>query len=156
MLFMAIAIRPGTADDQEVLARLRFQMDAEENESSASFSEFATVFTGWLGRHGNAWHSFIAEEGGRSVGMLWLAEVPRMPRPTDPSPPAVGYVTAFFVEPRYRNQGVGSALLAAMNDAVDQLPYETLIVWPGEKSASAYLRAGFRLPEELLERVLDC
>lgn len=61
----------------------------------------------------------------------------------DLSPPPIGYVTAFFVEERYRNADVGRALLAAMNSAADQLPFDTLIVWPSERAASAYPRVGF-------------
>jgi hypothetical protein len=47
---------------------------------------------------------------------------------------------------------VGAALLAAINPFLDQLPYDTLIVNLGERSASAYLRAGFRPPEGRLEQ----
>jgi hypothetical protein len=39
-----------------------------------------------------------------------------------------------------------------MNAAADQLPCDTLVVWPGERSAPLYRRAGFGPPEELLER----
>jgi hypothetical protein len=39
-----------------------------------------------------------------------------------------------------------------MNAAADQLPYDTLVVWPSERSASAYHRADFHPPKELLER----
>ena len=155
-VLVAITIRAGSVDDRLAVAHLRYRMDAADTGPSGSPADFAAAFERWLDRQGDAWHCFVAEDGGHLIGMLWLAKVPRMPRPSDPSPAPIGYVTAFFVEERYRNAGVGRALLAAMNAAADQLPCDTLVVWPGERSASIYQRAGFHLPEELLERpVLD-
>lgn len=155
-MLVAITVRAGTVDDNRAVADLRYRMDAEQNGPACSPTDFAATFERWLDRHADTWQSFVAEDDERIIGMLWLAYVPRMPRPSDPSPAPIGYVTAFFVEEPYRNAGVGGALLAAMNAVVDRLPYDTLIVWPGERSAAVYQRAGFHLPEEILERpVLD-
>jgi GNAT superfamily N-acetyltransferase len=155
-VLMAITIRAGSVDDNLAVAHLRYRMDAEDTGPSGSPVDFTAAFERWLDRQGDAWQSFVAEDDGQLVGMLWLAKVPRMPRPSDPSPAPIGYVTAFFVEERYRDAGVGQALLAVMNAAADQLPCDTLVVWPGERSASIYRRAGFQRPEELLERpILD-
>jgi GNAT superfamily N-acetyltransferase len=151
---MAITIRTGRPDDTRALADLRYRMDAEDAEPPGSPTDFAAHFEQWLDRHGEAWQSFVAEDDGHLIGMLWLAQVPRMPRPGNPSPAPIGYVTAFFVEERHRNAGVGRALLAAMNTAADELPCDTLIVWPGRRSASLYQRTGFRRPEELLEHTI--
>jgi GNAT superfamily N-acetyltransferase len=151
---MAVTIRPGRVDDALALADLRYRMDAEDADTSGSAADFAAAFEQWLDRDGETWQSVVAEDDDHLVGMLWLAPVPRMPRPGNPSPAPIGYVTAFFVEERHRNVGVGQALLAAMNAAADQLPYDTLIVWPSERSASLYQRMGFHPPEELLERSL--
>jgi GNAT superfamily N-acetyltransferase len=151
-VLVAITVRAGTVDDHRAVVSLRYRMDTEDNSRSSSPADFAAIFDQWLDRHGDAWEFFVAEDDGHLIGMLWLAKVPRMPRPSDPSPSPIGYVTAFLVEEGHRNAGVGRALLAAMNSAADQLPYETLIVWPSERAASAYHRAGFHLPEELFER----
>ena len=151
-VLVAITVRAGTVDDSRAVASLRYRMDAEDNGPSGSFVDFAAAFDRWLSRHRDAWGFFVAEDDGCVIGMLWLGTVPRMPRPSNPSPSPIGYVTAFFVEERYRNAGVGGALLAAMNSAADQLPCDTLVVWPSERSASAYQRAGFHPPEDLLER----
>jgi GNAT superfamily N-acetyltransferase len=151
-VLVAITVRVGSVDDHRAVASLRYRMDAEVDSPSGSPADFAAVFDHWLDRHGDAWDFFVAEDDGHVIGMLWLAKVPRMPRPSNPSPAPIGYVTAFFVEERYRNAGVGGALLAAMNSVADELPYETLVVWPSERGASAYHRADFHSSEELLER----
>jgi GNAT superfamily N-acetyltransferase len=151
-VLVAITVRAGTVDDHREVASLRYRMDTEDDSPSGSPADFAATFDQWLDRHGDAWEFFVAEDDGHLIGMLWLAKVPRIPRPSNPCQPPIGYVTAFFVEERYRNVGVGQALLTAMNSAADQLPYETLVVWPSERAASAYHRAGFHPPEELFER----
>lgn len=151
---MAITVRAGTAADYPAFAALRYHMDCERGWPAAAPTDFAATLERWLNRYGEAWHSFIAEDDGEPIGMIWLADVSRMPRPSDPSPDPIGYVTAFFVHERYRNMGVGEALLRAMNTAADERPYDTLIVWPSDRSVTAYQRAGFNPSEELRERAI--
>jgi GNAT superfamily N-acetyltransferase len=149
-----INVRQGSIGDVEALGLLRYRMDLEQNGQSMALAEFQTVFRDWFDRHEQEWLPFLAEDAARPVGVLCLGLVPRLPRPSDPAPAVIGYVTFFYVEPSHRNHRVGARLLQAVNDFADAAPFDTLVVWPGERSASAYLRAGFRAPTELLERTI--
>jgi GNAT superfamily N-acetyltransferase len=152
---VTISVRQGSIGDVEALGLLRYRMDLEQNGQSIALSEFQTVFRDWFDRHKQDWLPFVAEDAAQPVGVLWLGLVPRLPRPSDPAPALSGYVTFFYVEPSHRNHGVGARLMRTVNDFADAAPFDTLVVWPGERSASAYLRAGFRAPTELLERVIQ-
>ncbi|MFJ8584119.1 hypothetical protein ACIRD2_05615 [Streptomyces sp. NPDC093595] len=57
--------------------------------------------------------------------------------------------------PPPRDQGAGSALLAALNQHCRSSGFDTPIVRPAERSGSLWKRSGFRPPDELLERPLD-
>jgi GNAT superfamily N-acetyltransferase len=151
---VTISVRQGSIGDVETLGLLRYRMDVEQNGQSMALSEFQTVFRDWFDRREQEWLPFLAEDAAQPVGALWLGRFPRLPRPSDPAPAVIGYVTFFYVEPSHRNHGVGARLLRAVNDFADAAPFDTLVVWPGERSASAYRRAGFRVPTELLERAI--
>lgn len=67
----------------------------------------------------------------------------------------VGYVTNFYVTPSQRNKGAGSVLLEALKQHSRSVGFDTLIVWPSERSSPLWQRSGFQRPEELLELPLD-
>ncbi|GAA2593183.1 GNAT family N-acetyltransferase [Streptomyces tubercidicus] len=77
-----------------------------------------------------------------------------MPDPYSDNTP-VGYVTNFYVTPSQRNRGAGSALLEAMKQHSRSAGFDTLIVWPSQRSSPLWQRSGFQPPEELLELPLD-
>src|SRR5262245_49856047 len=87
----------------------------------------------------------------RVIGTIWLERVERVPRPGEPNPQPIGYVTFTFVESAHRNAGVGAALLAALATYAREHDFETLIVWPSDASVRLYERAGFLPPVELRE-----
>lgn len=49
----------------------------------------------------------------------------------------------------------GSALLEALKQHARSAGFDTLIVWPSERSSPLWQRSGFQPPEELLELPLD-
>jgi GNAT superfamily N-acetyltransferase len=60
-------------------------------------------------------------------------------------------VTNFYVVPAHRDRGYGTALLEALRLHARDQGMSVLIVWPSERSAPLYRRAGFGPPVELLE-----
>jgi GNAT superfamily N-acetyltransferase len=99
---------------------------------------------------GGRWLAWVGEEDGEVCGHVFLHLVERVPEPHEANTP-VGYVTNFYVVPAWRNRGYGTALLAALRRHADAQGMSVLIVWPSERSAPLYRRAGFRPSEELLE-----
>ncbi|MEU6764091.1 GNAT family N-acetyltransferase [Streptomyces sp. NPDC046853] len=65
-----------------------------------------------------------------------------------------GYATNFYVTPSQRDQGTGSALLKALKQYARSAGFNTLIVWPSERSSPLWQRSGFQ-PAEVLELPLD-
>ncbi|MEU8785389.1 GNAT family N-acetyltransferase [Streptomyces sp. NPDC048637] len=100
------------------------------------------------------WLAWVVETGGIIRGHVFLCQVERMPDPYSDNTP-VGYVTNFYVTPSQRNKGAGSVLLGALKQHARSAGFDTLIVWPSERSSPLWQRSGFQLPEELLELPLD-
>jgi ribosomal protein S18 acetylase RimI-like enzyme len=80
--------------------------------------------------------------------------VEKVPAPGEQSD-ELGYVTNTYVTPAYRNQGLGRALLNALEHYARDQRMDTLIVWPSQRSVSLYRRAGFSSPAELLELPIE-
>ncbi|MEU7281735.1 GNAT family N-acetyltransferase [Streptomyces sp. NPDC045431] len=100
------------------------------------------------------WLAWVAESGGEIRGHVFLSLVERLPEPYHDNLP-IGYVTNFYVTPSQRNKGAGSALLEALKQHCRSAGFDTLIVWPSERSSTLWRRSGFQPPEELLELPLD-
>jgi len=56
--------------------------------------------------------------------------------------------------PKYRNKGVGSALIERVKDWCSEQNAEELIVWLSEQSVSFYKRAGFKCKNDVMEILL--
>ncbi|GAA2073778.1 GNAT family N-acetyltransferase [Actinomadura alba] len=144
--------RPQPAD-APALAELRWAFKREDDEGPP---HGAVLPTGeaerWIRDRlgGGRWLARVAEADGEIRGHVFLHLVERMPDPYGESAP-IGYTTNFYVMPGRRNQGIGSALLQALDEYARRMALDTLIVWPGERSASLYRRSGCHTPGELLE-----
>jgi GNAT superfamily N-acetyltransferase len=151
-------VRQARTADAPVLARLRWAFKQEDYEGEGEQGEPAAPARsvadaeGWLReRLGNGrWLAWVVESGGETCGHVFLQLVERIPEPYEDNTP-VGYVTNFYVVPSQRNRGVGTALLEALRQHARSRGIEVLIVWPSERSAPLYRRAGFRPSAELLE-----
>ena len=127
------------------LALMRWRMHAEEETAAedresfvARFGEFAE-----LAIESPSWRIWVAEADAKLIGNIWLQLVPHVPRPTKEHPPVLGYLTNVYVEPPYRNAGLGSRMLHEMAAWSREHSVAEVIVWPSERSYDYYRREGF-------------
>ncbi|HET9369615.1 MAG TPA: GNAT family N-acetyltransferase, partial [Vicinamibacterales bacterium] len=67
-------------------------------------------------------------------------------------PERLGYVSSVYVQPKWRNRGIGAALLAACVRACEDAEVDAVILWPTPQSRTLYERAGFAVRGDLFER----
>jgi GNAT superfamily N-acetyltransferase len=79
--------------------------------------------------------------------MASMLEYRRMPRPGRPDS-RWGYVGNMFVREHLRNQGIGSALLAAIIAESRARGYARLVLSPTATAVPFYRRAGFIVPDD--------
>jgi GNAT superfamily N-acetyltransferase len=145
-------IRLATVDDAAALALLRWRFQVEDDEGIQRDEHvFVADCERWLrDRLTGDWLVWVADVGGEICGHVFLGRVEKVPKPSGGAD-ELGYVTNFYVIPQWRNHGVGRALLDQMREYARGRDLDTLIVWPSERSAPLYIRAGFQPPLELLE-----
>jgi GNAT superfamily N-acetyltransferase len=139
-------------EDIPELARLRYELYAEQEDGVVEpadgyrerFAPFATQALA-----SQDWRAWVARDGDRLVGAMWLQTVHRVPVPGKRAGP-IGYLTNVYVEPGYRDVGVGAGLLAGVTAWCRQERFSAVIVWPTERSRPFYGRAGFTRPDEPL------
>jgi GNAT superfamily N-acetyltransferase len=149
----APALRPAVPADAGALARLRFAFRADLDPAAEPESEFLARCTGWMALRlvpGGAWRCWVAGEA-EPVGTVWLQLIEKLPNPVA-EPEWHGYVSSLFVRPDARGAGLGSRLLAAALAECDRRGCDAVLLWPTPRSRSLYLRHGFALREDLLER----
>jgi GNAT superfamily N-acetyltransferase len=143
---MSWTIRDATSADADELARLRWQMTAEEGDAAQSLDEFRPRFVDAFARFAasGSWTIFVAADSasGPLIGCLWVKRIERVPRPNRDAT-VMGYVTNVYVEPAHRNRGVGARLLAAARDVAERERMAELFVWPSDDAVSLYRRAGY-------------
>jgi len=79
--------------------------------------------------------------------------VPRVPQPGRGEPQPLAYVTNVYVEPAYRNDGLGGRLLDLAIETSRTEGFSLVMLWPNDRSTSFYERAGFERGRDPL--VLD-
>nr|AGE11886.1 acetyltransferase [Streptomyces sp. NRRL F-4415] len=146
-------VRPARSSDARPLAELRWTFKQEDHEGrppapARPLEEAEQWIRARLGD--GRWLAWVVETGGSVCGHVFLCPVERMPDPYRDNTP-IGYVTNFYVTPSQRNKGAGSALLEALKEHSRTAGFDTLIVWPSERSSPLWQRSGFRPPDELLE-----
>jgi GNAT superfamily N-acetyltransferase len=148
------AVRRARPADAPALAELRWRFK-QEDEGLREAPDAARMLHRteiWIRNRltGGRWLAWVAQTAEAIHGHVFLQPVERMPDPGgDPAP--IGYVTNFYVTPGHRDRGIGTALVRALIDHARAEAFDTLIVWPSERSATLYQRTGFRTPDELLE-----
>jgi GNAT superfamily N-acetyltransferase len=139
-----VAIRRAGPQDALALMTLRAAW-----RGTAVSEDFASQFVPWFEREGSQRWWWLAEDPtGTGVGMVNLKLFERMPIP-DRSAGRWGYLANLFVQPAYRNEGVGSRLLAALLANSQDEGLVRVVLSPTEQSVPLYRRAGF-LPADML------
>jgi GNAT superfamily N-acetyltransferase len=154
---LGIVVRRAALEDADELARLRWDFSPDEAAAwGGELDAFREQFARFAERAftGGSWAVWIAEDGGRLVGNLWVQRVDKVPRPGRFGQ-GWGYVTNVYVEEAVRDRGVGSRLLAAAVAWARREQLELLLVWPSERSIPFYRRAGFAPSPEALELPLE-
>lgn len=149
-------VRPGERRDVPALARLRYEFRAGQDAPIESEADFLARCTGWMTARlvpGGSWRCWLAEAAGRAVGTVWLQRIEKLPNPVA-EPESHGYVSSLYVVPSSRGAGLGSRLLGACLEACQAQEMDAVILWPTARSRSLYLRLGFAVREDLLERRL--
>jgi GNAT superfamily N-acetyltransferase len=149
-------VRPGERRDVPALARLRYEFRAGQDPPIESEADFLARCTGWMTARlvpGGSWRCWLAEAAGRAVGTVWLQRIEKLPNPVAEAE-SHGYVSSLYVVPSSRGAGLGSRLLGACLEACQAQEMDAVILWPTARSRSLYLRLGFAVREDLLERRL--
>jgi GNAT superfamily N-acetyltransferase len=151
-----VAVRRATLDDAPALALLRWQFKQEDADDPVQPQQtFTERCEEWMREALAAnWLAWVADAPEGICGQVFLCRVGKVPSPDWPASD-IGYVTNFYVTPRWRGRGAGRALLTALNQHARELCMDTLIVWPSERSVPLYQRAGYRAPDELLELPIE-
>ena len=138
-----------TIDDVADLARLRWELYAEQEGARESLEAYRDRFVAFalqaLSHH--AWRAWVARGPSNPVAAMWLQTVSRVPVPGKTAGP-IGYLTNAYVEPSYRNRGLGSRMLAHVLDHCRRQGYSSVITWPSARSRPFYRRAGFDRPDD--------
>ncbi|MFG2861131.1 GNAT family N-acetyltransferase [Streptomyces sioyaensis] len=147
------SVRRARVGDAPALAQLRWAFKKEDYEGDPpSPAPSMDQAEEWLRERldGGRWLAWVLEIGEEICGHVFLHLVERVPEPYEDNTP-VGYVTNFYVAPSQRNRGFGTALLEALKRYARSHGMDVLIVWPSERSAPLYRRAGFQKSPDLLE-----
>jgi GNAT superfamily N-acetyltransferase len=139
-------IRPATAADAAILTQLRYELRtgiAPDVTPEAGFHERCAEWMAARLPWTDVWRSWLAEdEMGEALGVVWLQFIEKLPNPVG-EPGLHAYLTGFYVREAARNQGVGTALLAAALAACEERGIDTVFLWPTARSRALYVRHGF-------------
>jgi len=151
-----VRIRSARVADTPALAALRWEFRAALDRASEPRDRFVPRCERWMRerlRRGTGWRCWVAEVGGEVRGMVWLAQIEKLPNPSPSAEPeAHAYVTSLYVRPSERGRGAGSSLLAEALGACAGGRTDAVILWPTPRSRSLYRRHGFAPPDDLLAR----
>lgn len=146
--------RLATPTDGLSLARLRWEFHVEDHNDppAEDLATFTHSFLSFWERaiEERRWLAWVAETDGVIVANVWVFLIDKVPWPL-PGPTFMGYLTNTYTVPEARNRGVGSELMCRVSTWAAEQDLELLIVWPSERSAPFYKRAGFEPSDETME-----
>ncbi len=149
-----IAIRLAALPDVPALARLRYEFRAGIEPAAEPESAFIERCTGWMREHlrpDASWRCWVGQAPGGIVGSAWLQLIEKLPNPVG-EPERHGYISSLYVQPAHRGAGLGSMLLAACVRECEAMAVDAVILWPTPRSRSLYVRHGFAVRDDLMER----
>ena len=151
-----LIIRLATVSDANMLARSRYLFRSSLSPASESEVEFIERCSLWMRerlREDSLWRCWIVEQDHIPVGNLWMQLIEKIPNPVE-EPERHAYITNFYVREEARGKGIGSKMLAVALDWAKAKKVDAVILWPTAESRSLYLRHGFAVREDLLERIM--
>lgn len=150
-------IREAVAEDLDDVVELRLAFLAEHRgvDSSEFTAEFRTETRDFLGRHAESRTSmtWLAADGGTTVGVVTMLLLDLAPRPEDVSG-VEGYIINMYVAPSHRRRGVGKQLLGACRAAANELGLRRLVLYATPDGRPLYAGAGFRSNSNWMELLL--
>jgi len=132
--------------DAPQLGNLRWGLRTDDNPifDASAKSQFVQEFVVWIdNRPDKDLVHWVAERDHELIGVISVRIIHKLPSPEDPDG-RFGYLTNTYVLPDYRNNGVGTSLLAAVKKWALDEKLELLIVWPSEQSYPFYERGGYQ------------
>jgi GNAT superfamily N-acetyltransferase len=149
-----VAVRVADPQDAEGIAGLRRTLREEQLGRPSHDDGFDARFEEWAQGEAGRRVSFLADAGGRLIGMMHLVVFERMPSPEQPAT-RWGYLANAFVLEGFRDCGIGSALLDRLLGHAREIGCVRVVLSPSERSVPFYARAGFSPATMLMAQVLD-
>ena len=149
-----ILVRPAVVGDAVALARLRYEFRAGIAPAPESETAFVERCTAWMLerlRPGTSWRCWVVQASDAIVGSAWLQLIEKLPNPVA-EPELHGYISSLYVQPAHRGARLGSLLLAACLGECEARAVDAAILWPTPRSRSLYVRHGFAVRDDLMER----
>jgi GNAT superfamily N-acetyltransferase len=144
---MTHRIRPATPGDAAELSRLRWEFRIEVGTpATRSREEFDDEMESFAREvlAGGRWRAWVADDGERLLGCVWLELVEKVPHPSRARHERpIAYVTNMYVEPGRRDEGLGRELLDVAVAYAREAGADGVLLWPSERSRPFYERAGF-------------
>jgi GNAT superfamily N-acetyltransferase len=152
-------VRRATRVDLPVIVDLRLAFDREllgGDLPPDRVGPHRSQVADYLATHvdGATYRLFVAEEGGRIVGMGGLVVVDRPPHPRSRRS-AEGFIVNVYTLPRWRGRGVGRAIMDALVGEGRQLRLRRVWLRTSEEGRPLYESMGFRDPGNYLALDLD-
>lgn len=121
----------------------------EKNLAGADKNTFMGEFVRFLQAH-KEYLVFVAADGNVVASAMFVYLIPKVPKPNGKAK-YIAYLTNVYTRKEYRNQGVGTELLAYIKRSLAEHKCELLFVWPSAKSMNWYERNGFCPENEIFE-----
>ncbi len=147
-----IAIREASPADAGALAELRWEFRSNKDPAVEAHDAFVERCTSWMADEltsGRSWRAWVAVDGGRIVGQLWLDVIRKVPNPAAERE-LHGYISNVYVRPDRRG-GVGTRLLDAAIEWACTNGVDRVVLWPTARSVPLYKRRGFVREGDVLE-----
>jgi GNAT superfamily N-acetyltransferase len=131
--------------DAQKLANLRWGLRTDDRPTpdTAAKAQFIQEFVSWMDKtpDKNLVH-WVAEHENEIIGVISVRIIHMLPSPEDLDG-RFGYLTNTYILPENRNEGVGTALLAAVKNWALSEKLELLVVWPSDRAYRFYERGGY-------------
>lgn len=152
---MPLEIRCATTDDVARLAQLRYDFRSNLSTALEEETRFIARCQVWMAerlsdRH---WRCWVAEDGGRLLGNVWIQLIEKIPAPTG-EPEEHAYLTNFFVVDTERGCGIGSKLLSNALEWTARRQVHAVFLWPTIRTRPFYERHGFLADGDVMQLLL--